>query len=330
MRLGLIGFGHVVQTRHLPALARLRGVEVIAVAEVDPARRELAAADLPGVRVLSDYEELLADPRLDAVLIALPAGLQARAATAAFERGKHAFVEKPLARSLEEADGMIAAWRRSGKVGMNGLCYRLHPHYRRARELIRSGAIGELVGARSVFSAANSFPQADWKFSRELGGGVLLDLGSHHVDLAHFVLGREVAEVSAEIGSQRREGDTAALLMRLDDGALVDSTLSLASVDEERYEVYGSEGKLTVDRNYGLDVEVVGVSREAFRVRRAWRRLRSLRRLGFLATKARAVGRDPSYTLVLERFAEAVRSGRSLDPDLLDGYRALAVVEAAE
>jgi myo-inositol 2-dehydrogenase / D-chiro-inositol 1-dehydrogenase len=330
MRLGLIGFGYVVQNRHLGALAPLDGVAVTAVAEVDSARREQARRALPGARILASYPDLLALPELDAVIVALPSGLQAEAAMAAFEAGKNVYVEKPLATKLEEARGVIAAWRRAGTVGMNGLCYRVHPHYRRARELMRSGTIGELVGARSIFSAASTFPQAGWKRSRAEGGGVLLDLGSHHVDLVHFLFEQRVREVSAEVRSLRGEDDTATLAMRLAGGALVESFFSLAGVDEERFEVYGTGGKLIVDRNYALDVEVLGVSRENFRLRQAWRRLKSLRHLGFLATRARSPGHDPSYTLVLERFTEAVRQGRGLDPDLEDGYRSLEVIEAAE
>jgi myo-inositol 2-dehydrogenase / D-chiro-inositol 1-dehydrogenase len=330
LKLGLIGFGNVVQRIHLEALARLRGVQVVAIAELDAGRREEARRRLPGARVVDSYDDLLAMDDVTAAIVCLPSTLQAKAAVAAFESGKHAYVEKPLATNLDDARAVIAAWRRAGTVGMVGLNYRLHPHYERAREVIRSGRLGELVGARSIFSAPVALPQPDWKRSRRNGGGVLLDFGSHHADLVHFLFGRRVLEVFAEVRSQRGENDTATLELRLDGGMLVQSFFSLSAVDEERFEIYGQAGKLLVDRCYALDVEVTEATRERDRIKRMWRGLRSLRHAGFLVTRSRAVGCEPSYSLALARFVEALRAERTLAPDLSDGYRSLAVIEAAE
>jgi myo-inositol 2-dehydrogenase / D-chiro-inositol 1-dehydrogenase len=329
LRLGVIGFGNVVRGIHLETLRRLRGVEVAAVAESDPRTRSEAERLLPHAAVVPSYEELLSNRDVRAVMVCLPSTSQAAAAVAALESGRHVYVEKPIATTLADARAVVDAWRRAGTVGMVGLNYRLHPHYRRAREVIRSGSLGDLVGARSVFSTPVAVQQPDWKMSRASGGGVLLDLGSHHVDLVHFLLERPVREAFAELRSQRGEDDSATLELRLDDGTLVQSFFSLSAVDEERFEVYGNAGKLTVDRCYALDVDVRPATRERDRLRRTWRGLRSLRHGRFLVTRTRAPACEPSYPLALERFVEAVRANRGADPDLWDGYRSLAVIEAA-
>ena len=325
----MIGFGNVVRAIHLETLRRMRGVEIAAVAESDPRRRSEAERLLPGAAVVPSYEELLSNHDVGAVMVCLPSARQAAAAVAALESGKHVYVEKPIATTLGDARAVVGAWRRAGTVGMVGLNYRLHPHYRRAREVIRSGSLGDLVGVRSVFSTPDAVQQPDWKMSRASGGGVLLDLGSHHVDLVHFLLERPVRTAFAELRSQRWEDDSATLELRLDDGTLVQSLFSLSAVDEERFEVYGTAGKLTVDRCYALDVDLRPATRERDRLRRAWRGLRSLRHARFLVTRTRAPACEPSYPLALERFVEAVRANRGADPDLWDGYRSLAVIDAA-
>lgn len=325
----MIGFGNVVRGIHLEALRRLRGVEIAGVAETDPGRRSEAERLLPHAAVVPSYGELLSNPDVGAVMVCLPGTDQAAAAIAALESGRHVYVEKPIATSVTDARAVVDAWRRAGTVGMVGLNYRLHPHYRRAREVIRSGRLGDLVGARSVFSTPTTVPQPDWKRSRARGGGVLRDLGSHHVDLVHFLFGQPVREAFAELRSQRGEDDSATLELRLGDGTLVQSLFSLSAVDEERFEVYGSGGKLTVDRCYALDIDVRPATRERDRLKRMGRALRRLPHAGFLVTRTRAPACEPSYPLALERFVDAVRANRSADPDLWDGFRSLAVIEAA-
>ena len=111
---------------------------------------------------------------------------------------------------------------------------------------------------------------------------------------------------------------------------LVQSFFSLSAVDDERFEVYGQAGKLLVDRCYALDIDTRAATREHFRLKRMWRGVRTLRHAPFLVTKTRAPAHEPSYPLALARFVAAVRSNRSLHPDLWDGYRCLAVIDAAQ
>lgn len=329
LKVGLIGCGHIVQATHLNVLTRLPGVELIALAEPDAARRQAAVRRAPGAVALATYQELLEMPGVEAVVICLPNALHPEVAIAALEQGKHVYLEKPLATNLDDGRRVLAAWRRSGLTGMVGFNYRFHPLYQAARRRVQSNRLGELVGVRSVFaSAAQTLP--DWKRTRASGGGVLLDLASHHVDLVHFIFGQEVRSVFAEVRSQQSEGDSTALQLRLADGLPVQSFFSLSAIEEDRLEIYGQAGKLTVDRYHSLDVEITDPKRTGARFARLRHGIRSLAHSPYALRKILAPTNEPSYQASLTHFVAAARAGRPASPDFRDGYRSLAVIDAAE
>lgn len=329
VKLALAGCGRIVQLVHLEALRRTPGVRVVAFAEPDPGRRAEAARRLPSAAAVADLGELLAMPGPEAVLVCLPTDRHAEAASAVLDAGKHLYLEKPIATGMAEARGVLDSWRRSGKVGMIGFNYRYHPTYRDLRGRIAAGAVGDLLTIRTAFSTpARALP--GWKQRRETGGGVLLDLASHHVDLVRFLTGREPVEVSARVESRASEEDAATLELTLEGGTVVQSFFAMCSVDEDRVEVYGTSGKLAVDRHYAAGVEALGVRRDGVRMSRLGRSLRSLG--DSPAVRRRLLRRrdEPSYAAAFAAFAAAVRGEAAASPDLEDGARSLAVIAAAE
>lgn len=326
LNLGLLGSGRIVQLVHLEALTALPGVRVGAIAERDPKRRQEAGQRVPQARLFDDYRTLIASAEVDAVVICLPPALHAKAALQAFEAGLHVYLEKPIATNLKEAHAVVEAGRRAGTVGMMGFNYRFGALHQEARALLKAGEVGELVGGRTVFSTANRKLPA-WKTARQSGGGVLLDLASHHVDLVHFLFEREVTSVSAQLLSQQSEHDGAAIQLHLSSGVSVQSLFMFRSVMEDRFEIYGRRGKLSFDRHTSAGVKITSASFEYGRLaqlKREGRRLvRSMRRV------LRAPG-EPSYQVALSAFAEAVAERRSNYPRLEEGYRSLAVLAAAE
>ena len=327
VRIALLGCGQVALTHHLPALAGLPGVQVVALAERDDGRRAAARARVPEAVATADWREAIEVGEPDAVVVCLPNADHAVAGRAAFDSGRHAFVEKPIACSLAEADLLLQAWRASGKVGMAGFNYRFNPLYRAARERLREGRIGEPLVVRSAFTIpAEGLPP--WKRDRQNGGGALLDLGSHHVDMVRWLLAEPV-EARAEVRSRASEDDLALLGLRLEGGIEVQSMFAFGTVAEERLEVYGTEGRLVVDRGrqQGAVVEKKG--------RRSWASLlgpvpRSRVQAAWLWEKRRTPGHEPSYRAALAAFVGAVRSGSNRPPDLADGWACLAVLDAAE
>ena len=333
LKVGLIGCGKIAQAVHLPVLLSMQqDVEITALAEPDEQRRKEAAARVPSAHATANWQEVLERSTASAVLICLPTHLHAQAATEALSRGMHVYLEKPLATSLAEAAPVIDAWKQANadrRVGMIGFNYRFNPLVVESKALLEAGRIGRVVAVRSMFSHfAKTLP--DWKQSRKTGGGVLLDLASHHADLVSFILNEPITHVSATVGSVRAEHDTATLEMRTASGVLVQSFFSSAAVDEDSFEFIGSDGKLAFHRYRSSQVEFTRATPTG-PFRQLAGTLGSLSRIPARIRKILARGREPSYHACLSRFvAAALNREPTATPDLSDGYRSLAVIEAAE
>ena len=333
IRTALVGCGSLGRLVHLPILTRLRGSRLVAIADPDASALAAAAGLAPNATRFTDHRELLARDDIDAVIVALPTDLHASVACAVIAAGKHLYLEKPIAVTLSEGERLVACWREAGRVGVIGFNYRFHPLYARLRASIGDGAIGEIVALRTVFSSPPG-PMPVWKTRRATGGGALLDLGIHHIDLARFLLGREVRTVAARMSGVHTEDDRVSLDLEMDGGISVQSMFALGAVEEDRVEVYGERGKLTVDRHYSVNVERRAVSAGSSRLARlgVGQRgpdIRGVLSSPVLAQRLRAPMAEPSYAASLENFlATIVRGGRGT-PDLDDGLRALEIAEAA-
>ncbi|MDT7541867.1 MAG: myo-inositol 2-dehydrogenase / D-chiro-inositol 1-dehydrogenase [Acidobacteriota bacterium] len=329
LKVGLIGCGHIAQRAHLINLKASPCAELVAFAETETERRQATARLVPKATAFASYEEMLDRADVEAVVICLPNALHATAAIAALERGKHIYLEKPLAMNIDEARAVIRAWRSAGVVAMMGFNYRFNKLYESAREHVHAGTLGQTLYARSVFSTAlQDLPS--WKQSRRSGGGVLFDLASHHFDLLRYFFGREVSEVCAEIQSHKSEGDNAFVQMRLADGTTAQSFFSTSAVEEDSFEIYGEKAKLSIDRYSSLEARITPQTLDGLRVRQLRHGLKSLSGSRYLLEKMRAPLHEPSYRAALSRFVSAAQTNAQLGPDLFDGYQSLALIEAAE
>jgi predicted dehydrogenase len=190
-RLGFIGVGWIGRNR-LDALVRSGAAEVAAVA--DPAVREV-----DGLRCLESADELLARD-LDGVVIASPSALHAPQAIAALDRGLPVFCQKPLGLNAREARQVVAAARRADRLLGLDLSYRHLEAVRKLRTVVENGGIGRIFAADLVFHNAYG-PDRDWFYDPKLsGGGCVIDLGIHLVDLALWLLGfPQVAAVESRL-----------------------------------------------------------------------------------------------------------------------------------
>ncbi|MFW6084052.1 MAG: Gfo/Idh/MocA family protein, partial [Gemmatimonadota bacterium] len=247
MKIGLLGCGRIARFFHLDILANRSPFQLLAVADAAPEARATASEQAPGAALYDDYRALIERADVDSVVVCLPPALHVPAGVAAFQAGKHVYMEKPIARTAAEAAPLIEAWEASGRVGMMGFNYRYDPSFREARDVIRAGRLGEVVAVRSSFtSETRSLPR--WKESRESGGGALLDLASHHIDLIRYLLGEEPIRGFASVRSDRVEDDHATFDLFLESGVTVQSFASLSSVHDHRLEVHGRDAFLRVDR----------------------------------------------------------------------------------
>ena len=331
LRVGFAGCGSIVRQVHLPLLQSRQDVQIVSVAEPAAAAVDAVMRQFPAVRRFGSLSDMLAAVDLDAVVIALPSALHAAAACDVFGAGLHAYVEKPLATTLDDAAAVTQAWQRSGRVGVVGFNCRANPLLVRLRDLMRGGRAGSIVYIRSVFAIAPR-ELSDWRQQRSMGGGALLDLGVHHIDLIRFLTGVEITGVRATISSHNSDQDTAMLEMQLENGVGVHAFFSLAAAETEHVEVHGDTARLAVARFTSLDVHVADNPGQVSAIGQMLRSASALRYLPRALAARRAPMREPGYEILLDRFVQAARSGNTpIDaPDIADGFACAAVVSAAE
>ena len=330
--IAVVGCGTIATYQHLPHLARLRSARLVAAADPDPAARARVARRF-GIPALADAAELVARPEVDALVLASPTHCHAEHALLAIAAGKPFYLEKPLAASAEDGRRVVAASAARGVAGWLGFNYRLQPIHLAARALVADGALGELIAVRTLFGERlPDGPAAGWRARRESGGGVWLDLASHHVDLVRWLTGDEFVTVAAaEVASLRREHDRAAASFVLASGAVAHGLFLYGSGPVDRVELVGRSAILVADRLRGtLRLERPRRRGYGVRSRRAgsWSALAGLRLRRWVQPSW-----EPSFGRAMGAFARAVGGGaRHAAPlaTLADGAASLAVVLAAE
>src|ERR1700720_1582318 len=195
---GVLGVANIAMKKVLPAMQRGEWCQIAAIASRDLKRAEQAAQQLGIGKAFGSYEELLADPEIEAVYNPLPNHLHVPWSIKAAAAGKHVLCEKPISLTVAEAKTLLAARDRTGvKIG-EAFMVRTHPQWLRTQEIIRSGAIGELRSAMCVFSYFNRDP-ANVRHKVEWGGGGLLDIGCYPITMSRFIFGEEPVRVSGTL-----------------------------------------------------------------------------------------------------------------------------------
>ncbi len=331
VRVGFVGCGHVTETRHLAALRRVRGVEAVALSDVDASRLS-SVADAYGVaRRHEDWRGLIEDECVDAVAVCVPPALHAEIALAAIDAGKHVFIEKPLALTLDDCDSLEAAAARASNLKASvGFNMRLHRLVREARAVLARGELGRVKLVRTIFaSASRARPEyPEWRMRRESGGGSIFELGTHHFDLVRFTLGREVREVYASCDER---DETSVVTLKTDEGTHIVAALSEGTGESHELEFYGERGWLRVSCYRADGIERLDAGRYAGSLRSrldgAARTLRALPRV--LAQARRGGDYVNSYAEEWRQFADAVRGRAEVSATLEDGRRALEIALAA-
>lgn len=208
VNLGVIGLGFIGKV-HLRNCLKLKSAKVVAAADVS--KSALGYAHSFGVKqLLTDYHELLKLKDVNAVIISLPTYLHADCAINAVEEGKHVFLEKPLARNLKEGQEIVSAARKSGVKLVVGYPLRFVSEFVNLKRFMESGALGDIqlahaidIGAGPFFHRAESDtprPIPEWWLNKKLsGGGALMDLGSHMINLLRWYFG-EISGIKTRLG----------------------------------------------------------------------------------------------------------------------------------
>jgi predicted dehydrogenase len=283
-------------------------VSVVGAASRDAERAEAYAAEHGLKRWWESYHALLADPDVDAVYVALPNSLHVEWSIRALEAGKHVLCEKPMGRDAGAVARAFDFAERTGLVLMEAFMYRHHPQIKRARELLEEGAVGELRLVRAAFCSTLGRSD-DVRWSPELGGGALLDVGCYCVSGLRLLAGEPESVFGERTLTARGVDVRFAGTLRFPGGVLGHFSCGMDMAPSQELEAVGSEGALHVSHPFTADVEGVEVRRGLT--------------FAELEVEQVTVEHANRYRLQLENFARAVRGE---EPPLLG--RADAVAQA--
>jgi predicted dehydrogenase len=245
---GVLSTARIGLNKVIPALQRSQYGTVAAIASRDETRGREAAGQLGIPKVYGSYEALLADPGIDAVYIPLPNHLHVPWSIKALEAGKHVLCENPIGLNAKEAQELVEAARRFPKLKvMEAFMYRHHPQWEKARELIATGAIGELRTVHSLFSYWNVDP-GNIRNQGDIGGGGMMDIGCYCVSLSRFLFQAEPLRVlgSVQIDPVFQTDRMASGVLEFEEGTAT-FTCSTQLSPYQRVNIFGTEGRIEIE-----------------------------------------------------------------------------------
>jgi predicted dehydrogenase len=301
----------------VPAMQKGDWIDVIAIASRDLHKAQETARALGIATAYGSYEELLADPQIEAIYNPLPNQLHVPWSIKAAEAGKHVLCEKPLSLTVAEAKTLLAVQERTGVIVGEAFMVRTHPQWLRTRELIAAGRIGPVRSIQGFFSYFNSDPK-NIRNIPECGGGGLMDIGCYPINTSRFLFGEEPSRAVGLI-----EKDPTLKVDRLTSAILdfpsgqATFTCSTQLVPYQRMQILGTKGRIEIEIPFnapndrpcrifiddGKDLFGGGIATETFPT-------------------------CDQYTIQGDVFSRAVREGSPVPVSLTDAIRNMAVIEA--
>jgi predicted dehydrogenase len=314
---GVLGAASIAVRKVIPAMQKGEWSEVTAIASRERKKAEEAARKLGVAKAYGSYEELLADPEIEAIYNPLPNHLHVAWSIKAAEAGKHVLCEKPLSLTVEEAKTLLAVRNRTGVKMGEAFMVKTHPQWLRTRELIRAGRIGELRLVMGNFSYFDRDPESVANIA-EFGGGALMDIGCYPVTMSRFIFEQEPVRVMGLV-----ERDPEMRIDRLTSGILEfprgQAIFSCGTqlVYHQRMEFLGTKGRIEVEIPFGPPKDrpsriFIDDGPDVF---------------GEGRTSEKFAACD-QYAIQSELFSRAIREGGDVPVSLEDAIRNMAVIEA--
>jgi len=248
IRWGILSTAKIGTDKVIPGMQRAQLCDIVAISSRNEAKARQAADKLGIPRAYGSYEELLADPEIDAVYNPLPNHLHVPWSIRALEAGKHVLCEKPIALSSAEGRQLVEAARKHPRLKvMEAFMYRHHPQWKRTREIVESGGIGELRTIQSFFSYFNADPD-NIRNQPEIGGGGLMDIGCYPISLSRFLFAAEPQRVLGIVEYDPRLKTDRLASAILDFGRGTSTfTCSTQLVPHQRVNVFGTTGRVELE-----------------------------------------------------------------------------------
>jgi len=314
---GVLGVAKIGVEKVIPAMQKGSRSRVDAIASRDIGKAKDAAAALGVAKAYGSYEELLADPAIEAIYNPLPNELHVPWTLRALEAGKHVLCEKPIALTTDEARQLVEARARSGKLVAEAFMVRFHPQWRRAHEIAYSGEIGGLRAIQTFFSYHLLDPTNIR--NKPPGGGALYDIGCYAILTARYIFGSEPTRVSASIDRDPAMGTDRMIsgLAEFPGGRQLSFTCSTQTAPHQRVTIAGDKGRIEIaipfnpppDRpthimiDDGADLSGAGARIEEFAI-------------------------CDQYTLQGDAFSRALRGETSLEYPIEDAIANMRVIDA--
>ena len=314
---GVLGVAGIAVKRVIPAMQKGNWSEIAAIASRDPRKAKDAATRFDIAKACGSYEELLADPEIEAIYNPLPNHLHVPWSIKAAEAGKHVLCEKPICLTVHEAKKLLAARDRCCvKIG-EAFMVKTHPQWLRARDLVTKGVVGKLRSILGAFSYFNRDPK-NVRSVPEWGGGGLMDIGCYPITISRWIFGDEPLRVLAMLENDPEFGTDrlTSAMMEFPSGHSV-FTCSTQLVPYQRMQLLGTEGRIEMkipfnapnDRpseiliDNGKDVLGSGITVET-------------------------IPTCDQYTIQGDAFSQAIREGTEVPVPLEDAISNMAVIEA--
>src|SRR4051812_31718017 len=311
IRWGVLSTAKIGREKVIPATQLSETGVVAAIASRDLPRAEAAAEQLGIEKAYGSYEELLADPNIDAIYNPLPNHLHVPLSKRAMEAGKHVLCEKPIALTAVEAQEFAEFARGRSERVMEAFMYRFHPQWQTARAMIGGGRIGELRTIHTDFSYFNNDPQ-NIRNQVEMGGGALMDIGCYAISLSRFIFDAEPARVMGEI---HRDLDSqvdclTSGILEFETGTAT-FTCGTQHVPYQRVNIFGTIGRIEIEIPFNAPPD---------RACRMW-----LQR----GDKTEEIVLDVcnQYTLQADVFGRAVLDGHAVPTPLEDAVANMRVID---
>ncbi len=314
---GILSTAKIGRLKVIPAMQRGELSEVVAIASRDGEHARETAAELGIPNAYGSYEELLADPEVEAIYNPLPNHLHVPWSIRAAEAGKHVLCEKPIALTADEARELVAARDRTGVLITEAFMVRSHPQWLRVRELVRAGSIGKLRAIQGFFSYMNRDAE-NIRNQVDIGGGGVYDIGCYPIVASRFLFEDEPRRVVALV-----ERDPEMKIDRLTSAILefpqgqASFTCSTQLVPYQRMQIFGESGRIEVEIPFNAP------SDKACRIF-----LDGGSELGGAAATTEEFPACDQYTLQGDLFSRQVRSGEPAAFPLEDAVRNMEILEA--